>query len=113
MRRTDDGTTVRRDRPNPFPTERAFQDAVCEMAKTLGCLVYHTHDSRRSEPGFPDLVIVGRRGVLYRELKQPTGRMSEAQNEWLSKLVLAGQNAAVWRPDAWPKRVHDEIRGVA
>ena len=57
----------------PFSRERDFQRAVCQLAKALGCIVYHTHDSRRSEPGFPDLVIVGKRGFMFRELKQPKG----------------------------------------
>ncbi|NHI19925.1 VRR-NUC domain-containing protein [Phycicoccus endophyticus] len=83
------------------------------MAQTLRCLTYHTHDSRRSNPGSPDLVIAGRRGVLYRELKTATGRLSRAQDEWLSTLVLAGANAAVWRPEDWPVRIHREIRAVS
>jgi hypothetical protein len=58
---------------------------------------YHTHDSRRSPSGFPDLVIVGDR-VLYRELKTAKGKVSDAQAAWLHALVLAGQDACVWRP---------------
>ena len=38
--------------------ESDFQRAVIEMARLHGWLVYHTHDSRRSAPGFPDLVLV-------------------------------------------------------
>lgn len=59
---------------------------------------YHTYSSRRSEPGFPDLVIVGPRGVLWRELKTARGRLTEPQKDWLGDLTQAHQNAAVWRP---------------
>jgi len=63
----------------------------------FGWLVYHTHDSRRSQPGFPDLVLVRDR-VLYRELKAATGRVSAEQQVWLDRLERAGADAAVWRP---------------
>ena len=58
---------------------------------------YHTRDSRRSPSGFPDLVIVGER-VIYRELKTAKGKVTAAQAEWLHALVMAEQDACVWRP---------------
>ena len=99
-------------RPVPFTLERDFQQAVLDMARTLGLLAYHTHDSRRSEPGFPDLVLVGRRGVIYRELKTLTGRVQREQAKWLSALTAAGADAAVWRPDQWPTQIQAEMRGI-
>ena len=35
--------------------EKKFQSQVVRIAKVFGWLCYHTYDSRRSEPGFPDL----------------------------------------------------------
>ena len=96
-----------------FSRERDFQRAACQLAKTLGCIVYHTHDSRRSEPGFPDLVIVGRSGFIFRELKTQKGYLSEAQVLWLDKLTAAGADADVWRPSDWPERVTAELRAIA
>ena len=96
-----------------FPSEAAFQGAVVELARYHRCQVWHDNDSRRNAPGFPDLVIVGRRGVLWRELKTERGRLRPEQEMWLSRLTRAGQDAAVWRPDAWPDRIRDEIRRVA
>jgi hypothetical protein len=98
---------------SPFSRERDFQSAVCQLAKTLGCIVYHTHDSRRSEPGFPDLVIVGRRGFMFRELKTQQGYVSDAQQMWLDKLTAAKADAAVWRPSDWPELVTAELREIA
>ena len=66
-------------------------------AKQNGWEVYHTHDSRRSEPGFPDLVLVRDR-VLFRELKTNTGRISPAQKHWGAVLTAAGADFKVWRP---------------
>ena len=37
---------------------REFMPAVVELAKRFGWLLYHTHNSRRSASGFPDLVMV-------------------------------------------------------
>ena len=99
--------------PQPFSRERDFQRAVCQLAKTLGCIVYHTHDSRRSEPGFPDLVIVGKRAFMFRELKTERGYVSDAQKEWLDKLADAKADAAVWRPSDWPVRITHELRSIA
>lgn len=81
-------------------TEAQLQAMVVTAARTLGWLVYHTHDSRRSQPGFPDLVLVHpvQRRVLWRELKTERGRVSSAQDEWIHALTRAGQDVAVWRP---------------
>ena len=93
-------------------TERDLLDAVRQACRWSALLVYHTHDSRRSERGFPDVVICGPSGVLFRELKSSTGRLSPAQREWLDKLRQAGADAAVWRPDSWPDQVLLEISAI-
>ncbi len=71
---------------------------VRKLCEGLGLLRYHTHDSRRSPRGYPDLTICGPRGVLFRELKTQRGKVTYEQQEWLDALTLAGQNAGVWRP---------------
>ena len=79
-------------------TEAELLTQVRQAAKVLGLLCYHTHDSRRSEPGFPDLVIVGRHGMLIRELKTERGKVTVAQTVWLNALTRLGESAGVWRP---------------
>ena len=81
--------------------ERLFMMAVMQLAKLSGWLCYHTHDSRRSESGFPDLVLVRGKRLLWRELKTDAGEPTHAQRAWLSALVTAGQDASLWRPSDW------------
>lgn len=67
-------------------------------------LVYHTHDSRRSAPGFPDLVLVhpehGR--VVFAELKAEGRYPIPEQRKWLSALKRCpGVEVFLWRPRDW------------
>ena len=81
--------------------EADLQSKVLRLARDLGYeLTYHTHDSRRSNPGFPDLVLLSmRRGrLLYRELKTERGQVSPDQRRWLIALRDVGADAGVWRP---------------
>lgn len=90
-------------------SESTLQARVIAQARALGWLVYHTHDSRRSQPGFPDLVLVhAKQGrVLYRELKTQRGRPRPEQTAWLEALNRAGQDAKVWRPlDLLTEAIH-------
>lgn len=82
-------------------TEAQLLNLVRSLASLLGWRGYHTHRSDRSEPGFPDLVLVRGDRVVWRELKTSTGRMRPAQQQWLDDLVAAGQDAMVWRPADW------------
>lgn len=97
-------------------TESEFQSNVVRVAKSLGFgLVYHTHDSRRSAAGFPDLVLVhpARGRVLFVELKAQHGRVSAEQEQWINGLRTAGLFAEVWRPsDYVGGRIMDILRGV-
>ena len=78
-------------------TEQAFQSHLVKYAKNRGWQVYHTYNSKRCEPGFPDLVLVRNR-VLYRELKSENGRLTKAQKEWIGFLKNAGADVSVWKP---------------
>lgn len=96
-------------------SEKQFQDMVINIARSLGfTLIYHTYDSRRSEPGFPDLILVNpQRGItLWRELKSAKGRVSKAQQAWIDGARLAGNDVGIWRPeDIHSERIQNELLG--
>lgn len=81
------------------------------LAGWRGWLVYHTQRSERSEPGFPDLVLVHpKRGrLIFAELKSQRGKVSPAQQRWIDGLgdvAGTGDDAGalevfVWRPVDW------------
>ena len=93
-------------------TEKEFMGQVVKLAKLTGHLCYHTHDSRRSEPGFPDLCVVkpGRFRPLFVELKTDRGKLSEAQKKWGKALQQTpGADYRVWRPADW-EEIQKELR---
>ena len=88
-------------------SEEEFQQQVIELATLRGWRHYHTHDSRRSAEGFPDLVLVrpatlqggfdGR--IIFAEIKAQKGRPSAEQRAWLAVLADTGKvEVYVWRP---------------
>ncbi len=88
-------------------TEAQFQAAVIGCAEIHHWKSYHTHDSRRSASGFPDLCLVRER-VVYAELKRSRKeKVSPEQQEWLTVLRNAGQAAYLWNPEMW-----DEIEVI-
>lgn len=82
-------------------TEKGFQAAVVELATLLGWRSYHTHDSRRSEAGYPDLTLVRGSRLLFVELKTARGVVSAAQWIWLGALARTCAEVYVWRPGEW------------
>lgn len=87
---------------NGAVTEREFMTTVVRYATLKGWFVYHTHDSRRSNPGFPDLVLARDDVLIFAELKAEKGRVSKEQVEWLEVLGAANHGRAyLWRPSSW------------
>lgn len=88
-------------------SEAQLQDAVVELMRLAGFTsIYHTHDSRRSEPGFPDVVAVNPRAgrVVFCEFKgeRPGARVSEAQRTWLYALAQCpGVETYLFVPQDW------------
>lgn len=89
-------------------TEADLQREVLKLAALFGWRAYHTHDSRRSHRGFPDLTLVrppssGRPGrVIFAELKSDRreSKPTPDQLAWLEDLGAVGGTveAYLWRP---------------
>lgn len=87
----------------PEMTEKAFQAQVEQALRSRGWLVYHTHDSRRSAPGFPDIAAVRGEELLLIELKRERGKLTVDQSTWLDALrEVKRVGVHVWRPSDWP-----------
>ena len=97
-------------------TEAQLQTQVLALARAFGWTRrFHATIAIRSVPGFPDLVLVhpGQRRVLWRELKTERGTVTGPQQDWLTDLAAAGQDAAVWRPtDLIAGRIEAVLRGA-
>ena len=85
----------------PYISEKRLLAAVRELARVSGWLCYHTHDSRRSEAGFPDLVLARGGRVVFAELKSERGRLRPEQRVWLDALAEAEHEVHLWRPADW------------
>jgi len=82
--------------------ERDFQAMVEQAAGYLSWRCYHTHDSRRSNPGWPDLVCIKDGKMLALELKTERGRVRPEQEVWIAELgQVPGVEARIVRPSEW------------
>jgi len=89
----------------PPESEESFQRRVLELARWMGwSLRYHTFDSRKSAPGFPDLVLVRAPRVVFAECKTDYApkELIGAQRLWMHELLRCpGIEYYVWRPRNW------------
>jgi len=72
---------------------------VLSLAKLHGWIAYHTYDSRRSAPGFPDLILLRGERCLALELKRTGEHPTDEQLEWLRAFSrVRFVDAAIVRP---------------
>ena len=95
-------------------TESRLQQSIIADILTLGVrrdLIYHTWNSRKSTPGFPDLIALHNGRGLAIELKSEGGKASDAQRAWLHAFgLLPGMRGDIWRPsDYLAGRCHEAL----
>lgn len=94
-------------------TENELLAEVIRLCLDLDLLVFHDYDSRRNPPGFPDLVIVGRK-VVFAELKSYSGELKPEQRTWKQRLENANADHRIWRPQDWTSGViQSELEHIA
>ena len=84
-------------------SERQLLQAIVDLATLRRWGTYHTHDSRHSAAGFPDLTMVRGRRLIFAELKTEKGRLTTDQRAWLEALALTSAEVYCWRPSSWPE----------
>jgi hypothetical protein len=85
----------------PAMSEAEFQRRVMKVATQLGWLWYHAYDPISDAAGFPDLVLVRRKRLLFAELKTEKGKLSKEQQRWfelLNTVISDHCDVYVWRP---------------
>lgn len=105
-------------------TEDDLLRTVLDMAKRMGVMTAHFRRAQSQTgrwltavqgdgKGYPDLTIVGKGGVLFRELKAAKGALKPEQKAWLAALEEAGADVGTWRPaDLHSGRIEAEIRAA-
>ena len=98
-------------------SEKVWQAEVMDMAIRHGWIAYHCFDSRRSEPGFPDLVLAHpAHGIIFAELKTNRGKLTDDQEFWLGFLAAAASvrkiATQVWRPGNMDSVVEILMHGI-
>lgn len=89
--------------------ETPFQKQITDLADIFRWRWYHTHDSRRSNKGFPDLCMVRGDRLIFAEVKTEKGPVTPEQKEWLEELRKTKNEVYLWRPSDW-KSIEDVLR---
>lgn len=95
-------------------TEDQLLTYVTERCNDLGFRMFHARDSRRDDgKGFPDLVIAGYSGALFRELKSDSGQLETEQALWKWRLMACGADWGLWRPADWRSgQIEKELKSI-
>ena len=73
----------------PSLTEAQLKARVLELAHAAGWMVYHRParwQTNGGGSGYPDLTLVRHGEVLWLELKQEKGKLTDAQEAWMAAL---------------------------
>jgi len=92
-------------------SEAALQNAIYELAKTLGWRVAHFRPAKTERgwrtagsydaAGFPDMVLVKFGRVLFFECKSEKGIPSVEQRDWIDALNYNRKRCFLVRPSHW------------
>lgn len=95
-------------------TEAELEEEIRDACKKLGIIRFHVRFSLGTTPGLPDDILIGPRGILWRECKTRKGKLTAAQVSAGEALRAAGQDWDVWRPEDWfSGRIAQELAALA
>lgn len=98
-------------------SEADFQAELLSVARIGKWWWYHTYNSKRSPKGFPDLVLVRGREMVFAELKSETGKLTAEQKRVLPMLELVSNHnphvyVFLWRPSDLPEATKFLMRPI-
>jgi hypothetical protein len=76
-------------------TEAQWQQLVTDWATVRGWTWWHTPDSRRSNAGLPDLILVRPPRVLFVELKKKGGKLTKTTIDLRTRTRSLGQEETI------------------
>ena len=86
--------------------EKDFLSQVKDLAMIYHWRVYHPFLSTWSEKGYPDITLVRPPRLIFAELKQENGKLSESQAEWAELLkACPGVEYYLWKPSGFDEIV--------
>lgn len=95
-------------------TEAELEENIRDACKKLGILRFHVRISKGTTAGLPDDILIGPRGILWRECKNATYKPTPAQVSTGEALTAAGQDFGLWRPADWYSgRIVRELQGIS
>lgn len=85
-----------------FADEGHFDSELNRLAKQHGWRTYHTRNSRKSEEGFPDRVMIRGPVLIAAELKHGKNTATAAQRNWLDDFAAVRVvHSRLWYPTDW------------
>ena len=93
-------TPVKRKRKAP---EFAFQKEIIKLAQRHGWMYfYNLKPQYQRGKGFPDLVLIRPRRLIFAEVKARRGQLSPHQRTWITWLkMLPCVEVYTWKPRDW------------
>lgn len=92
----------------PLKDKRSVRCRNCWKYRRAGSPDAGLDIELRSEPGFPDLVLVRDGMLIFAELKTDTGKLTQHQRKWMAALDRADVPVYVWRPHQY-EEVRDTL----
>jgi hypothetical protein len=85
----------------PAVSHDELLEKVTQLCGRLGHWCYAPRTSLTAPKGWPDIVILGRHGALFVELKSSDGRRTKSQIRVALRIQQAGLEYRLWRPEQW------------
>jgi hypothetical protein len=95
-------------------SEEELEENIRDACKKLGITRFHVRISKGTTPGLPDDILIGPRGILWRECKNQKRKMTPEQVAVGEALTALGHDFGLWRPSDWfSGRIERELTAIS